>query len=264
MTARATIWTESGATFTLDATVTETHTRALKATSNPVESGAVIADHAILQPTTLTLTGVMVDVLPAIPPVKKNGSALREVIEHPDFINDISIPGTLKSITDQTVAFVNRSIDLIATSVSSLFDGVSNEQRALAPWLPTLFPADVADLSDGNLRIAQAYDLLFTIQKSGLPVSVVTSTAFYDCMVITSVKVNTDASKGNYATFSLDFQEIFIADTQNTGATNSQDSQLIGNCSGRTAAQTATGRNAGEVTPTAAKPSEVANMGEVL
>jgi hypothetical protein len=261
MSQLATIWTETGGTFTLDATTAENHTRTLESTSNPVESGAVISDHTILQPATLTLTGVMVDINPAKFPLRKLSGELQAFIDNPDFIDGISIPGTLKSITNQTVEFVNRSIDLVATTASSLANGESSEQRALAPWLPTLFPVSTVDLSEGKLRIAQAYDQLFAIQKSGLPVAVVTSTALYNSMVITSVKVDITASKGDFATFTLMFKEIIIADTQNTGAINSQHSQLIGTCSGRTAAQTATSRNAGEITPTIVKPSDTAKWG---
>lgn len=264
MTELATILTEAGSTFTLDATTAENHARTLKPTSNPVESGAVISDHAILQPATLTLSGVMVDVNPAKSTLKKLAGALQTYIDNPDFIDDISIPGTLKSITNQTVEFVNRSIDLVATTASSLFNGESSEQRALAPWLPTLFPVGTVDFSEGKLRIAQAYDQLFAIQKSGLPVVVVTSTALYRSMVITSIKVDIDASKGNFATFTLVFQEIIIADTQNTGINNSQHSQLLGTCGGRTAAQTAQPRNAGEITPTAVNPTDIAKWGSAL
>jgi hypothetical protein len=264
MTEQAFIWTETGSTFALDATTTENHARTSQTTSNPVESGAVISDHTIIAPATLTLTGVMVDVNSAKPPLEKLTGVLQAFIDNPNFIDDISIPGTLKNITDQTVEFVDRSIDLIATTISSLVDGVSSEQRALAPWIPTLFPSDAVDFSDGKLRIAQAYDQLFAIQKSGLPVSVVTSTALYSNMIITSVKVDIDASKGNFAVFTLAFQEVLIVDTQNTSMTNTQHSQLIGTCSGRTAAQTAAPRNAGEVTPTTVSESDAAKWGEVL
>lgn len=264
MNEQAFIWTETGSTFTLDATTTENHARTSKTTNNPIESGAVLSDHTILQPAALTLIGVMVDVNSAKPPLAKLAGVLQTFIDNPDFIDDISIPGSLRSITDQTVEFVDRSIDLIATTASSLVDGVSSEQRALAPWLPTLFPADTVDLRDGRLRIARAYDQLFSIQKSGLPVTVVTSTALYSSMIITSIKVDIEASKGNYATFTLTFQQVLIADTQNTGMTNSQHTQLIGTCSGRTAAQTAAPRNAGEVTPSVVREADAVKLRDEL
>jgi hypothetical protein len=265
MTEKATILTQDDVIFTLDVTTNESHSRTLKATSNPIESGAMISDHAILQPTKLTITGVMVDVNP----VQTSGAGQNRPyagLSNPDFINGVSIPGTLESITEQTVNYVSRTIDLVAASASTLLDGlsVSSEQRALAPWLPTLFPAGAVDLSEGQLRIAQAYDQLFAIQKSALPVTVATSSAIYSSMLITSIKLDISEIQWDYAKFTLDFQEVILVDTQSTGMTNSQNAQLIGNTGGRTTAQTAQSRNAGEVTLSSAKPVEVLSGGSRL
>ncbi|MCS2154347.1 hypothetical protein MUU49_17465 [Scandinavium goeteborgense] len=260
MIATATILTRNGSYFTLDATTTENHERTLTATSNPIECGAMIADHAILQPATFTLIGVMVDVNTTRNSITALANNLFEYVKNPDFVNDITVPGTLRSITDQTVDYVNRSIDLIASSASSLIDGASNENRALAPWLPTFYPGGSVDISDSDQRVAQAYDQLFSLQKSALPVTVLTSSAIYLNMLITSIKVDIDSVQGG-ATFTLTLKEVFIVDTQNTAMNNNEDSLTIGTTGGRTASQTAELRNAGEITLTASTLSDLLERG---
>ncbi|WP_338404442.1 phage baseplate protein, partial [Xylella fastidiosa] len=42
-------------TVTLDAVIEETHQAELRITENPVESGAMIGDHAVLMPQTVTI-----------------------------------------------------------------------------------------------------------------------------------------------------------------------------------------------------------------
>ncbi|AIC11636.1 hypothetical protein LZ756_10980 [Xylella fastidiosa subsp. sandyi] len=51
-------------TITLDAVLEETHQAELRITENPIESGAMIGDHAVLMPQTVTIAGIVVDYQP--------------------------------------------------------------------------------------------------------------------------------------------------------------------------------------------------------
>ncbi|ETS31157.1 hypothetical protein BB987_06220 [Photorhabdus temperata] len=60
LTARASIITRSIGEFQLDAVTVESHSSMLRLTENPIESGAAIADYAILEPKEITVIGIMV------------------------------------------------------------------------------------------------------------------------------------------------------------------------------------------------------------
>lgn len=53
------IITEAG-TFSLDINTVEQHTSKLRVTENPIENGANIADHAVLDPKEVTVNGLVV------------------------------------------------------------------------------------------------------------------------------------------------------------------------------------------------------------
>ena len=53
------IITEAG-TFSLDINTVEQHTSKLRVTENPIENGANIADHAVLDPKEVTVNGIVV------------------------------------------------------------------------------------------------------------------------------------------------------------------------------------------------------------
>ena len=260
-TQTATILTQGGTLFTLDVVLDESHTRELAPTSNPIESGAAIADHAILKPAVLTLTGIIVDINPTLTPF----STLAEEahISDPDFIDSVPVPGSLKSLTHQTVNYINRSIDLVAASASSLTGGAAG-QRALAPWLTTLYPDSVLDLSNSEQRIKDSYSQLFSIQKSGLPVTVTTSSATYFNMLITSIGVDINPSKSGGAQFTLKLQEVFIVNTQYTSTSASPAMSVTGTTGGRTTAQTARSYNAGEVSLTPVSAASLQVKGDPL
>ncbi|MDF7679107.1 hypothetical protein PT300_00115 [Enterobacteriaceae bacterium ESL0689] len=61
---RATVITRSIGDFILDCVTVEGHGSTLRLTENPVESGASIADHAVLEPKEITVSGVMVGYSP--------------------------------------------------------------------------------------------------------------------------------------------------------------------------------------------------------
>ena len=247
-----TIITNSG-TFEFDVVLTESHSSPLRVSENPVESGSQIADNAVLLPRPLEISGIMVDYNPDDTPFNKIADEYN--IREPDFINSVPIPAKLKGITDQTVNYINRSLDLIASSASQLVGGESG-QRALAPWIPDLLPVDVSNLSVSDKRISDAYAALRGIQQTAVPVQVVTDTAIYDSVLLLDVRVRITKEKA--AIFSIPCKEIFIVSTQTAGGVNVPNNIAKDKTSGRTAAQTSAPVNKGESTPKAVTPDEVA------
>lgn len=249
-----TIITSSGS-FVLDAVLGESHSSPLRVSENPIESGSQIADNAILMPRPFEVTGVMVDYNPDDTPFNKVADEYK--IRDSGFIDDVPVPASLKSITNQTVEYVNRSVDLVASTASQLVGGQTG-QRALAQWLPNLLPVDVSDLSISDKRVADAYAALRNIQKSAIPVQIITNTTTYDSVLITDVRVR--VVKDGSAVFTLPCKEVFIVGTQTVGgvsvATTSTGSGS-GKTSGRTAAQTSTQKNKGQVAQKPVAPGSV-------
>jgi len=236
-----TIIANSG-TFEFDVVLGESHSSPLKITENPIESGSLIADSAILMPRPLEISGIMVDYNPDDTPFSKKADSLH--VREPDFINSVPVPAALKGITSQTVSYVNRTIDLVASTASQLVGGETG-QRALAPWLPDLLPVDVSDLTVSDKRISDAYNALRNIQRSAVPVQIITGTTSYDSVLILDVRVHITKEKA--AVFTIPCKEVFIVETQTAGGVSVPTGK--GKTSGRTTAQTANTQNKGEVSP---------------
>ncbi|MBD8145131.1 phage baseplate protein [Pantoea agglomerans] len=196
-------------TFVFDVVTEETHHSELKVTDNPVESGSQISDHAILTPRPFEVTGIMVDFDPT--DTLFNQLAQDNYVREPDFIDDLPIPGEIKSLTAQGVSLANRVLDQVASAASSLVGG-SSGQRALAPWLPSLLDTDSADLATSDQRVADALKALRSMQQSATPIAITTQTASYEQCLLLSVDVK--FTRAGSAAFSLKCREIFITTTQ--------------------------------------------------
>ncbi|HXL99323.1 MAG TPA: hypothetical protein VN932_05280, partial [Rhizomicrobium sp.] len=72
-------------TVRLDQTTRESHDSTLRVTDNPIESGAVIADHAVLEGRKLMVQGKMVDWLASGVNIAPTDSTFPRV--GPDFLN---------------------------------------------------------------------------------------------------------------------------------------------------------------------------------
>ncbi len=59
---RASVVNRAVGTFHFDVVTSEGHDSTLRLTENPIESGAAVADHAVLEPKEITINGVMVGV----------------------------------------------------------------------------------------------------------------------------------------------------------------------------------------------------------
>ncbi|MBD8159238.1 hypothetical protein IFU23_14125 [Pantoea agglomerans] len=218
-------------TFVFDVVMDESHHSELKVTDNPVESGSQISDHAILMPRPFEVTGIMVDFDPA--DTLFNQLAQDNYVREPDFIDDLPIPGEIKSLTAQGVSLANRVLDQVASAGSSLVGG-SSGQRALAPWLPSLLDTDSTDLATSDQRVADALKALRSMQQSATPIAITTQTASYEQCLLLNVDVR--FTRAGSAEFSLKCREIFITTTQTASGLKVPSQKKTG---GRTAKQAA-------------------------
>ncbi|AWK42592.1 hypothetical protein LGZ99_21710 [Photorhabdus temperata] len=202
-TQSASIVTRSIGEFQLDAVTVESHSSTLRLTENPIESGASIADHAVLEPKEITVTGVMVGYEPP-----------RLVSDLMGFdssaIDSFPLPMEIRAMTKQSEALVSRYISTVDAVVEST-------SRSMAPFLPDY--QGLADDSSQTLdRVGKAYNDLLNLQKKGETITVQTGIKLYENMMIVSIGV-TQTSDGS-AEFSLTLREIFIVETQKAKGLN--------------------------------------------
>ncbi len=223
--------------FTLDAVLNESHSSPMQVTQNPVESGSTISDNVIMTPRPFELSGVMVDYNPAAV-FNEALDALK--IRTPDFINNVAIPCQLKSITSQTLARINKELDMIGSTATQLAGGQSGITW-LAKTFPGLLPEGVADMTVSDTRIADLYAALRSVQISAERVSIITTTSYYQNMLLLDVRVR--VNKAGSAVFTIPCKEVNIVDTQTAEGVTVP----VGTTGGRTSAQISKTTNKGTV-----------------
>lgn len=232
-------------TVRLDQTTRESHDSTLRVTENPIESGAVIADHAVLEPRKLMIQGKMVDWLAAGVNVAPVDGIFPRV--SPDFLNVIPMPARVQTFTDETSFQAARLLSPAASYGGAMVSGLGLV-RPLAPWLPDFAPVDTLDMSSGTKRVEQVFDSLRTVQRSGDVVDIITGSQHYENMLLVAVTMlqNYDGS----AEISITAQEIFIVETQTVGGITVAGAPGSGsgaNKSGRAGAQSISTKNKGNV-----------------
>lgn len=196
-TGRASVVTRSIGDFILDCTVREEHASSLRLTKNPIESGADIADHAILEPKTLTVTGVVVGYEP--PQNFKNLTGFDTSV-----LDDYPLPLEISANMKQAEAMIEQYIGIANA-------GLDAAGKVLAPWYPDsgIGSADTSQTLD---RVGRAYDSLLSLQKHGETIDVQTGIKLYKNMMITNV--GTIQDKPGSAEVTLTLEEIFIVENQ--------------------------------------------------
>lgn len=180
--------------FSLDINTSEQHTSKLKLTENPIESGANIADHAVLDPKEISINGLIVG-------YEINNVSVNSSVE--SNFNDYPLPMPLNISNEQAQCMVNR--------FASHFERQAVIQNpVVADFLPEYQSPQLNSLSSD--RIADAYEKLLAIQRSGEPVILQTNAKLYKNMVLTSVGLT--QKKETYGEFVLTFREIFIVETK--------------------------------------------------
>lgn len=196
--------------ITLDATEQENQKSVLRLSKNPIESGANIADHAVLEPKQITIKGKIVAyepptqskmdeyldlVLPNMPRIKpaykltQRALKLKAEIEH------------AKAVANKYAKVIlNKEIDIFKTT-----------KEQLAPFLPS-FINQKADKTQSLDRIGDSLNKLYELQRSGELLEVQTGTRLYQNMMITSIEVTTQEDL--YADVVLNLEEVFIVETK--------------------------------------------------
>lgn len=239
-------------TITFDVVTTEDHQSDLSITENPIESGAAIADHAVIQPKQVTINGVMVDHdhstfgldLPFI-------GNIRGGI---DFLNNFPLPVKVITQTSQTIARAGRVISQVAGAYSQA-KSILNQARTIAPFLPDFGLGGLLDSSAGDGRVQKCYADLVACQKSGETIDIQTGINLYKNMLIQSVAVN--QSQDGSATFTITAREIFIVETKTAQSKSSASGKSK---SGRAAAQSATKSQQGSTQPKNDTPKRTSSL----
>lgn len=193
---RATVVTRTVGEFELDVVTIESHESNLRLTENPIESGADIADHAILEPKEITITGVMVGYEPPKQFSETFGTDW-------GFMDDYPFPVEIKAYTAQTKA----RYDQLFGKIEDVKEQVG---KVLAPWYPEAAGL-LNDESPSLDRVGKAYEDLLSLQKKGEPITLRTGIKQYENMMIVSVSV-TQLYDGS-AEFSLTLKEVFIVES---------------------------------------------------
>lgn len=239
-------------TITFDVVTTEDHQSDLSITENPIESGAAIADHAVIQPKQVTINGVMVDHdhstfgldLPFI-------GNIRGGI---DFLNNFPLPVKVITQTSQSIARAGRAISQVAGAYSQA-KSILNQARSIAPFLPDFGLGGLLDSSAGDSRVQKCYADLVACQKSGETIDIQTGINLYKNMLIQSVAVN--QSQDGSATFTITAREIFIVETKTAQSKSSASGKSK---SGRAAAQSATKSQQGSTQPKNDTPKRTSSL----
>lgn len=239
-------------TITFDVVTTEDHQSDLSITENPIESGAAIADHAVIQPKQVTINGVMVDhdhsTFGLDFPFVGN---IRGGI---DFLNNFPLPVKVITQTSQTMARAGRAISQVAGAYSQA-KSILNQARAIAPFLPDFGLGGLLDSSAGDSRVQKCYADLVACQKSGETIDIQTGIHLYKNMLIQSVAVN--QSQDGSATFTITAREIFIVETKTAQSKSSASGKSK---SGRAAAQSATKSQQGSTQPKNDTPKRTSSL----
>lgn len=177
----------------LDAVTREQHTSKLRITENPIESGANIADHAVLEPKEVTVTGVVVGYTP-------HNSYVSSITNNSTIL-DYALPVDVKAITEQA--------ELKVKQMAGMFQKVTKESNpVIADFLPSMtdFGFSSAD------RIKTALEKLEELQRSGELVTLHTNLKSYKNMAIISIQ--TGQSTQMTGEFSIVLREVFIVETK--------------------------------------------------
>lgn len=238
--------------ITFDVVTTEDHQSDLSITENPIESGAAIADHAVIQPKQVTINGVMVDHDHST--FGLDFPFIGNIRGGIDFLNGFPLPVKVITQTSQSIARAGRVISQVAGAYSQA-KSILNQARTIAPFLPDFGLGGLLDSSAGDSRVQKCYADLVACQKSGETIDIQTGINLYKNMLIQSVAVN--QSQDGSATFTITAREIFIVETQTAQSKSSASGK---NKSGRSAVQSATKSQQGSTQPKSDTPKRTSSL----
>lgn len=196
-------------TFKLDATEQENNKSTLRTTKNPVESGANVADHAVLEPKQITIKGKIVAYEPP------NFTQFDEITQVIHF--NLPFIKTAHRFTQKAYKLYNnvKHIKNKAMWYAKIF-GIDKKAREIAPFLTD--GNSNKDDSVAKNRLQSLYEKLLEIQKSGEFLEATTGLRTYKNMLITSIEITTESDL--YADVTLTLEEVFVVETKTAGGLN--------------------------------------------
>ncbi|HEY4292051.1 phage baseplate protein [Luteibacter sp.] len=226
-------------TITLDAVTEETHQSDLAVTENPVESGALVADHAVIDPQQVTVAGIIVDYEP---PILSAIPADDSLIGQADALIDrADLPGPVAAFTPQTLVRAQRELSSYVDQARILQYKAQSAARAIADWLPG-GDTGGSDVSPSDDRLARVYGQLKALQKSGGTIEVQTGLQLYSDMLIISLAARQTVDGS--AELVVTLRELFIVQTKTVKGVS-----LPAKKKGRTSAQGEAKSQKGKTSP---------------
>ncbi|WP_169753522.1 phage baseplate protein [Campylobacter mucosalis] len=202
--------------ITLDVTEQEAHKSVLRLTKNPVESGANVSDHAILEPKQITIKGKIVAYEP--PEITKFDEVMDLVRPNLAYIKPAfrltQKALKLKAQVEHTQAVINKYSKVL---FDTEFDVLGEAGRVIAPFLPDFVKQKDDNTKTGD-RLSEALNSLYQAQRSADTLEVQTGLRLYKNMKITSIEATTEQDL--YADVTLNLEEIFIVETKMQGGLN--------------------------------------------
>lgn len=239
--------------FVLDAEISEAHTSDLRITDNPVESGAEVSDHAVLEPKTFRIDGIIVDYEPS-----NAGLPLEDQFDLRGgigFLDLLPMATDFTSITEQAAGYAERALSSYAPG----FVQLGKQARELAPWL--LGPASGAnDQTSSGSRLQQLYESLLALQKSGETIDIQTGIRLYKSMLLPSIS-GTETQRGSLQV-SITARELIVVETKSISGVSVPAAGA--NKSGRAGAQSAAKSSKGNTNPAETNKSALSTIGGLL
>ena len=221
-------------TFVFDTVISHSEQSDLSVTSNPVEDGSRVADHAILEPRTVMFTGVLVD-YDAVDATSFNVGGFQVPVEMQTIKDGF---GALGKIREGNFDFMDISAkDLLRDPRLNIYkDQAVNTIRNIAPWLTTGIDSAIGVYSEtggfvgsaagdvfgdalkalgqnsASIRIKNKYQQLLAMQRSGAVLRITTNLSTISPMLITSISPNT--RKTTCVEVSISAQEFQIVSSQ--------------------------------------------------
>lgn len=191
----------------LDVTTSEVHGSSLSITANPIEDGSVIADHAVLEPKEVTITGVVVDYEPKESYLLVN--TMSSLVR--GNVNFLDAVGTMVEISNKTgmtkEKIIKEGLDYVEIELGIPIRKIASH----IPVFSEILNKYAAD-STQDERVTKIYSELLGAQKSGAPIIVKTGLCTYNNMLISGIGVTQDMDGS--AEFSITLREVFIVETQ--------------------------------------------------
>ena len=184
--------------FTALVRVSESYNLSADVPSTPVESGAIVNDHIIRKPLTLSISGDVSDLY------KKPSETIRQFQKSQAEIGNVTsqyAPSRTQAQLSKANSLANDAVDALRR-IDNLID--TGNQAA------DLFGNRDSDTKGGQEAFLDAMESYYF---SGTPLSVDMPYRRHDMMVITSLTSSYD-NKTNSTTFSIDLQKIVLAELE--------------------------------------------------